>query len=601
MSTTKIGKGLKEGVEYLSDAAQRIYDDLSFSGKQAVDRAKKKDKGKVLAKEYDKQLSLKKAFSGESTPKSGKGLKEYPQESTSTDFKLSEPYDKTKVPAIIDKFSDSKKKVAEGTRRLETGPKDFVMSDAYDKSSVPAKIKGPTANTPGKYVNPRGRVVEGESVPAKRESNQSTFSGDEKADDYTWLKNIGKVAGAGAVGTGIYKAVNNDDEKNIEHKDLDLSTGIVPKVESRSTKASESEGPKKSNKKSGKEKEFTRKQFSGKLNESVDLGESAEAKLLTARIDKTINNLSKLEDPPMTAVKLRADMFEQLKKDRDNRERSLEWAKLGDRFLAAITKYAAAKEGLARGLDMSNVNIKGSDWDKAIDRAYAKYTEAVKETQDRFDKEDKAKSAVDKSRQELSEKLMDMRGNMSKLRDVRAREKARILERRRERLEDARADHEKQQDLMQRHHEDLGHRKEAEKKREAGRDRRASQAADSRVRAAIVKAKSSSDEQAKLLDHLTNAAKVGNKTFAKTLGSARVLSKLDKEFLKPYMKDTWFGSDKVDTKRLREDLLKSEEERVASRPQTKTVVDRMYSPTHNKTKLIYSDGTEEVVDGKVSD
>ena len=453
----------------------------------------------------------------------------------------------------------------------------------------PEKIDGRTKRLGGKVIDHKSNdIVDAEVIDPSNLKN---------------LKNVGKLGAAGAVGTGIgtgiYKAVNNDD--NIEHEDLDLSTGIIPKVESRSTKASESEGPKKSNKKSGKEKEFTRKQFSGKLNESVDLGESKEAKLLTARIDKTINNLSKLEDPPMTAVKLRADMFEQLKKDRDNRERSLEWAKLGDRFLAAITKYAAAKEGLARGLDMSNVNIKGSDWDKAIDRAYAKYTEAVKETQDRFDKEDKAKSAVDKSRQELSEKLMDMRGNMAKLRDIRAREKARILERRREKFEDARADHEKQQDLMQRHYEDLELRGELAREAEAGRDRRATKGLESKAQTAIMKARSSSRDQAKLIDLITNAAKMGNTTFEKTLNSARVLSKLDKGFLEPYMKDTWFGSDKVDTKRLREDLLKSEEERVASRPQTKTVVDRMYSPTHNKTKLIYSDGTEEVVDGKVSD
>ena len=462
----------------------------------------------------------------------------------------------------------------------------------------PEKIDGRTKRLGGKVIDHKSDdIVDAEVIDPNL---------DERVDDYKFLKNLGKLGAAGAVGTGIgtgiYKALNNNgSEKDIEHKNLDLSTGIVPKVESRSTKASDNKGSEESNKKSGKEKEFTRKQFSGKLNESVDLGESKEAKLLTARIDKTINELSKLKDPPMTAVKLRADMFEQLKKDRDDRERSLEWAKLGDRFLAAITKYAAAREGLARGLDMSNVNIKGSDWDKAIDRAYAKYTEAVKETQDRFDKEDKAKSAVDKSRQELSEKLMDMRGNMAKLRDVRAREKARILERRRERLEDTRADHEKREDRKEEAHKDRELKGELARAAEAGKDRRADKGLKSKEQTAIMKARSSSRDQAKIIDLITNAAKMGNKTFEKTLNSARVLSKLDEGFLEPYVKDPLMGAKKVDTKRLREDLLKSEEERVASRPQTKTVVNRMYSPTHNKTKLIYSDGTEEVVDGKVSD
>jgi len=161
---------------------------------------------------------------------------------------------------------------------------------------------------------------------------------------------------------------------------------------------------------------------------------SEEAELLNARIDSRLKQLDKFELPGKTANDVRQKLVDDLKKVREDKEKSLMMGQLAERFLAAVTKYAAAREGIDRGLDMSKVEIERTNWDKMIDRAQAKYAEGAKELISKFDKEDKAVSDAQARKDRLTGELADWRTRMARIEDARAAEVRRMNQLKEERV-----------------------------------------------------------------------------------------------------------------------------------------------------------------------
>ena len=167
------------------------------------------------------------------------------------------------------------------------------------------------------------------------------------------------------------------------------------------------------------------------------IGPGEEEKLLEAKLDDTLEAYKQLTDPSMTPADLRTQMVNDLKQVRGDKEQTLMWAQLAERFLAAATKYGAAKEGLSRGLNMSQAEIERTDWDKMTDRAFDQYKEDYADLVSKFEKEDKAKAEVDKSKTEQVKAMSDLKLNIARLKDARAREMRELQQRRADRVQKA--------------------------------------------------------------------------------------------------------------------------------------------------------------------
>lgn len=86
----------------------------------------------------------------------------------------------------------------------------------------------------------------------------------------------------------------------------------------------------------------------------------------------------------------------ELKAERQAEEEKLGWFELADQLAQAATRYAAGRKGAAEGVDLSNLDIKGTDWDKLRERAMKRYegeskdlSEQEKRIFDLLEKEDK--------------------------------------------------------------------------------------------------------------------------------------------------------------------------------------------------------------------
>ena len=78
----------------------------------------------------------------------------------------------------------------------------LIPLDDYDEIQIkePEKIDGRTKRVEGKTVPKSDNIIDAEEITDSKNLNN--------------LKNLGKVIGAGAVGTGIYKATSDENEKN---------------------------------------------------------------------------------------------------------------------------------------------------------------------------------------------------------------------------------------------------------------------------------------------------------------------------------------------------------------------------------------------------
>jgi len=159
------------------------------------------------------------------------------------------------------------------------------------------------------------------------------------------------------------------------------------------------------------------------------IGEGEAEKMLAKRLNKVNEAYNELDDPERTNENRRQEMIDDLKKVRDNREKSLAWAQLAERFLAAATKFGAAKEGLGRGLDMSQAEIERTDWDALTNRAFDKYKEDYANLIGKFEGEDKLKAATDKQKAAIAKTRADLKLQLAKLKDARAKESRAARER----------------------------------------------------------------------------------------------------------------------------------------------------------------------------
>lgn len=180
------------------------------------------------------------------------------------------------------------------------------------------------------------------------------------------------------------------------------------------------------------------------------LPESEEEVELNKRLKENLDAFSKLKDPEVRSKSRREQMFKDLSDVRDNREKALMWASLAERFLAAATKYAAAKEGRARNLNMSKAEIERTDWDGMIDRAYAKYKEDYENLAGDLAAEDKAVATSRKQREDILKESKDLAQQLARLKDARAKEQARLDQQRQEliqRAKDRRLDRTSREDI----------------------------------------------------------------------------------------------------------------------------------------------------------
>jgi hypothetical protein len=148
------------------------------------------------------------------------------------------------------------------------------------------------------------------------------------------------------------------------------------------------------------------------------------------RYGNIMDQLGKLKDPPMTSADARRDLEFGIEAAKDDRVAALGWANVAEKLVGAITKYASAKEGLTRGLDMSKAEIERTDWDAKIDQAMKQYENQMIRHGKKMGAEDKAKALIDAKRSELGEKAFDLTDKIAKL--VAMREKTALSARERQ-------------------------------------------------------------------------------------------------------------------------------------------------------------------------
>ncbi len=149
--------------------------------------------------------------------------------------------------------------------------------------------------------------------------------------------------------------------------------------------------------------------------------EKDEIDLIRDSITEELDVLKNLDAPPITADQLRKQMRDDLKKARDGRIDMMQWARIAERLVAGITKFAAAKEGLNRGLDMSNAEIEREDWDRRIDQAMDEYKVDMNDLIGKFDREDKALSDVESRRERSRDRIFDLRRDIARIEEARKR------------------------------------------------------------------------------------------------------------------------------------------------------------------------------------
>jgi len=433
-----------------------------------------------------------------SPPPSAKGKKEYIKQEPG--FTMRDSYDPSKTPALI---TPASKKVDPEFERTDFNPKGFTMRDPYDPKLTPAI----QTKTKPKYSN------------------------------------LQKLLGGAAIVGGTGAALYSDDEPKlpkgvtakdffIEEKPKETLTEKLKKPIETKTKAPQAKPKPKA-----------------KPIEPIKVGKSEEEKVIESRLNSTLDSYNTLSDPPMTSAEIRKQMADDLKAVKGDKEKTLMWAKLAEGFMNSMIKFSAAKEGLNRGLDMSKVEIQRTDWDKKIDRLQDNYKTEVSNLIDKFDKEDKAKSQVDVSRQKLAERLMDMKQGMARLKDTRAREAERLAQKRAEniqRIKDKQLDRELRERLYK-----MGiTSKEGIARTKA--DAKAKQAES------IDAFWSKFTKDPATAQELGTAAEFGEKSLTIALNRAGVADKLIPGVLKEYRKAAFFGlgpksTEKVDVGDIRKE------------------------------------------------
>ncbi len=174
---------------------------------------------------------------------------------------------------------------------------------------------------------------------------------------------------------------------------------------------------------------------------------SEAVKFLQAELKKEDAAFQKLKAPTQTAVEARNKILADLKTARDDRQDMLGWAQIAERALGAITKYAAAKEGLSRGLDMSNADIERTDWDKLIDRTMDQYDRDLSNISGRFAKEDAALADYSGQVAASEKRRFDLMRDIAKLRDARAQRIATMQKEDKERFKPTKFEEELQKGL----------------------------------------------------------------------------------------------------------------------------------------------------------
>lgn len=137
-----------------------------------------------------------------------------------------------------------------------------------------------------------------------------------------------------------------------------------------------------------------------------------------------------LEAPDLTSKELRQRMREDLDRVRQDRKTSLQWAEIAQDLIGSLTKYAAAKEGLDRGLDMSGVEVDKADWDAKIAQSLQEYENSMDRLTEGFDKEDEARDIYITRKGALKGKAMDIRAQIAAVRAAKQKEAARLREKR---------------------------------------------------------------------------------------------------------------------------------------------------------------------------
>lgn len=382
-----------------------------------------------------------------------------------------------------------------------------LFTDEEVKAAQKALKAGPDVKRIGDAINP-DEVIEGTPTRAKKQdvidAEYDPLLIDRTARTPDEVKQYNE--------TSLIDALNKNKTKGLAGAGLlySDSTGSVPPKETESESPAGPTG-------SGSTK-ITSTTTKPKETSTISLPESEEAKLIESRLNNLNLQYAELKDPPMTSDVLRKQMADDLKKVRENKETTYLWAQLAERFLAAATKFGAAKEGLARNLDMSNAEVERTDWDKLTERAYIRYKEDVQDLVNKLDKEDKAKAQVDALKVRQDELRTSLKQNLAKLQDARASELRRLEERRQDR---------------------------AAKAKESGLDR------DLRLKIAEIKKTQSPEQVQGFVSEFTNdpatakelyaAALLGDSAFKSALTRSGVADKLKPEALDKYSKESWFG------------------------------------------------------------
>ena len=117
-----------------------------------------------------------------------------------------------------------------------------------------------------------------------------------------------------------------------------------------------------------------------KLDEKIALGKlSEEERKKAEELGLITPDKDKLFEEAVSTGKKRDYLKDDLKK----RQEMTGWLEIADELAQNLTKYAAARRGADTGVDMSNIKIEGTDWDKMRERADKSYERETKELSDR--------------------------------------------------------------------------------------------------------------------------------------------------------------------------------------------------------------------------
>ena len=152
------------------------------------------------------------------------------------------------------------------------------------------------------------------------------------------------------------------------------------------------------------------------------------SELLTNLNKRLADNEELLAKTKIPTKKILQSDYDRLKEARTGRTEMLQWAQLANEFVNAITKFAAAKEGLRTGLNLSKVETAKIDWDKKIDQAYKQYEMDYNNLVKKEDREDTDIAQAEKRKENLREEIRDLRQLIAQTKDSRVKEQARQRE-----------------------------------------------------------------------------------------------------------------------------------------------------------------------------